>query len=332
MAFYRQTLDRLSALPGVEKVGAVSAMPFIAANINIESPFQVEGRVAARAEEQPSTFLTIATSGYFSTMSVPLIRGRLFTDQDRATTPPVALVSDAMTRRHWPSEDPIGQRITVRWQGKPRTVEIVGIVGQVRHDGLDREPRPEVFMPHAQLPFGSMTFVVRTAGDAAGVMKAAKSVVWAIDPMLPFYDTATVEQLVAVSLAPRRFSLVLLGVFATIALVLAVVGLYGVISFSAAQRTREIGVRMALGARFADIRRLVVFEGLWLAAIGIGIGLAAALVATRFLESLLFGVTPSDPITLGLVAVLLFGVALLASYLPARRAARIDPLTALRVE
>ena len=187
-------------------------------------------------------------------------------------------------------------------------------------------------MPHAQLPFGSMTFVVRTAGDAAAVMQAAKTVVWAIDPTLPFYDTVTVEQLVAVSLAPRRFSLVLLGAFAVIALVLAVVGLYGVISFSAAQRTREIGVRMALGARFADIRRLVVFEGLWLAVTGIAMGLAAALIATRFLESLLFGVTPTDPITLGLVAVLLLGVALLASYLPARRAARVDPLTALRVE
>jgi putative ABC transport system permease protein len=330
--FYDQTLERMRALPGVRDVGLVSAMPFFDANINIDVGFWIEGRPKPSPDEMPSTFLTVVTAEYFRVMNIPLLRGRMFTDHDRAGTPGVVLVNETMARTYWPGGDPVGQHIAVNWQGDPREVQVVGVVGHVRHEGPESQPRPEVFFPHAQLPFGAMTFVAGTVGDPASHVEAIKQQIWAVDPTLPVYEAATLDQVTSTWLAPRRFSLFLLGAFAFIAFLIAAVGVYGVISFSTACRTREIGLRMAMGAQAADIRRLVLVEGVLLTALGIGVGLAGALALTRFLRTFLFDVTPSDATTLVTVSTLLFIVAVAAGYVPARRATRIDPLVALRQE
>ncbi|MPY89346.1 MAG: FtsX-like permease family protein [Luteitalea sp.] len=330
--FYDQTLERMRTLPGVRDVGLVSAMPFFDANINIDVGFWIEGRPKPSPDAMPSTFLTMVTAEYFRVMNIPLLGGRMLTDRDRAAGPAVVLINETMASRFWSGEDPVGQRITVDWDRERREAEIVGVVGHVRHEGPESQPRPEVFFPHAQLPFGSMTFVASTLGDPASHIDAMKQQIWAVDPTLTVYDAATLDQVTSAWLAPRRFSLFLLGAFACIAFLIAAVGVYGVISFSTARRTREIGVRIAVGAQAADIRRLVLTESVVLAALGIGVGLAAAVALTRFLRALLFDVTPTDPLTLAVVSVLLLAVAVTAGYLPARRATRIDPLVALRVE
>jgi putative ABC transport system permease protein len=329
--FYEQALERIRTLPGIEAAGLVSAMPFAAANINMEAAFAVEGSTLP-PDQQPSTFLTAATTDYFRAMSIPLREGRLFGDADGPRAPTVALVNRTMADRYWPGSTPLGSRVTTMFTGQKLTAEIVGVVGEVRHDGFDSQPRPEIFFHHAQVPFGSMTFVVRTAGDAAAAIQSIKQQVWSLDPTLPFYDAATVDQLVSKSLTPKRFSLLLLGAFALAAFALAAIGIYGVISVATAQRTHEIGVRMAMGARAADIRRLVVGQGMWLVMAGIAIGVAGALPLTRLMRTLLFGITATDPLTIGAVSLLLAAVAAIACYLPARRATHVDPLHALRYE
>ncbi|MPZ21762.1 MAG: FtsX-like permease family protein, partial [Luteitalea sp.] len=332
VVFYDQALQRIRALPGMRDVGLVSAMPFAEANINIESGFWIQGQPKPSPAEMPSTFTTVATAAYFRVMNIPLMRGRMFTNGDRAGALGVVLVNETMARTYWPGEDPVGRHITVNWQDDPRDVQIVGVVGHVRHEGPESHPRPEVFFPHAQLPFGSMTFVAGTVDDPASYVDATKQQIWAVDPTLPIYEAIALDRLTSAWLAPRRFSLLVVGAFAIMAFVIAAIGVYGVISYSMARRTREIGLRMAIGAQAADIRRLVLVEGVVLAALGIGAGLAGALALTRFLRALLFDVTPSDPVTLASVSILLFVVALAACYVPARRATRIDPLVALRQE
>jgi putative ABC transport system permease protein len=330
--YFERCLERLRALPDAVAVGAVSAMPFIEANINIQSVMLVANRPAPAAGEEPRVFVTVATPGYFQAMRVPLVRGRLLDDRDSRQAPPVALVSRSLARHYWPGTDPVGDHVTVRWEGRARTVEIVGVVVDVRHDGLDRPPREEVFLPFAQAPFGSMTFVVRTAGDPAGGIQAATDAIWAVDSLQTIYDTATVDRLVSASLKPRRFTLLMLGVSALIALSLTLAGVYGVMAVTTRQRTREIGVRVALGAGRRDIVRMVIGQGLQPVLAGAVIGLTGALAAGRVLEGLLFETTPFDPTTIAGVAVLLVAAAAAACYLPARRATRVDPLIALRAE
>ena len=330
--FFGESLERVRALPGVEAAGLVSAMPFLSANIDIRGELRIEGRPDPRPEDVPRVSLTVATADYFRAMRVPLKRGRLFSEGDRHGALPVTIVNEVMAERYWPDGDALGRRLTVSWQGRPRTVQIVGVVGALRHDGLDAAPRPEIFLPFDQMPFGSMTFVVRATGDAAALVPSVKARIWEVDPTLPFYDVATLDGLVAESLTPRRVMMQLLGALAGLAFILAAAGLYGLLSFSTAQRTREIGVRMAMGARTRDILRLVVGEGLVLVGVGVLVGLAGALAVTRVLAASLFQVSPTDPATFLLATALLFAVGLLACYLPARRAARVDPLTALRVD
>jgi putative ABC transport system permease protein len=331
-AFFGTTMERLRGLPGVEEAGAVSAMPFISANINIRSELVVIGRPAAREGEARGVYVTIATPGYFDVMSIPVKAGRTFDHRDTAKSTPVVVITEALRRRDWPSGDPIGARVQVRWQGKPHQAEIIGVVGDLRHDGLDRGTRPEMFFPHDQLPFGSMTYVLRASGDPAALIAAAKREVWAVNPQQAFYDTAAVEGLIDASVVRQRFSTALMSVFALFALILCATGIYGVLSFTTGQRTREIGVRMALGADTASIRRMVLREGAAVIAVGVGVGLLGALVATRYLQTLLFEIRPADPMTLVSVCALLSAVGLAACYLPARRATRIDPLVALRTE
>lgn len=330
--FFKTTLERLRAIPGVEAAGGVSAMPFMIANIDIKSPLEVVGREPRPASERRGTYLTVATPGYFEAMSIPLREGRLLHDRDTQRTPAVAVISEALRRREWPSESPLARRIRLQWHGKPLEVEIVGVVSQIRHDGLDSTPRPEVFVPLDQVPFPSITYALRGTGDSATLIAAAKREIWAVDPMQTFYDVATVEGLVNASVVRQRFSVTLMSAFAALALLLCATGVYGLISFTTAQRTREIGVRMALGADGPAIRRMVLREGSIVVAAGVALGLAGALASSRLLQTLLFEIRPGDPLTFALVSSLLGAVGLAACYLPARRATRVDPLVALRVE
>ena len=330
--FFKSTIDRMKALPGVDAAGAASAMPFANANIDIKSGLEVIGRERKPAADQRQVYVTIATPGYFRAMSIPLREGRLIEDTDGEKAPRVALVSDSLRRREWPGESPIGRRLRVRWHGIPLEAEVVGVISQIRHDGLDSAPRAEVFLPLEQAPFASMTYVVRGQGDLAALMNGAKQAVWAVDPLQTFYETARVESMISASVVRQRFSTTLVSVFAAVALVLCAIGIYGVISFATAQRTREIGVRMALGADRSSIRGMVLREGGVVVAIGLGCGLVAAAGATRYLQTLLFEVRPIDPLTMCAVCGLLSGVALVACYIPARRATRVDPVVALRVE
>jgi putative ABC transport system permease protein len=307
-------------------------MPFSAANIGIQGGMRVEGQPAPPPSELPSTYLTVTTTDYFRAMQIPLRRGRLFSDADHANGSPVGLVNDVMALRFWPDGDPVGQRVTANWQGRWRTMQIVGVVGSLRHEGLDRSARPELFMPLAQVPFGSMTFVVRTADNPATLMPTLKSRIWMVDPTLPFYDTATVDALVSESLAPRRFMMSVLTTLALLAFGLAAAGMYGVLSFLTAQRTREIGVRIAMGARSADILRLVLGEGLAMVAVGIVLGLGGTFAATRLLTAFRYGIPPIEGATIVATVMAFVAVAAVACGVPARRAARVDPMIALRCE
>jgi predicted permease len=330
--FFGSTIDRLSSLPGVEAAGAVSAMPFALSSVGIRSGLQDVGRPPVNEAEQPVAYITVATPGYFRAMSIPLRAGRLLEDADRGNAPRVAVISDGLRRREWPDESPLGRRIQISFRGVPVELEIVGVVSQIRHDGLDTSARSEIFLPHAQLPFGSMTFVARGGGDRAALIDRVKRQIWSVDPLQSIYDAADVERLVAASVVRQRFSMTVMSAFALIALALCAGGIYSIISFTTTQRTREIGVRMALGADAPAIRRMVLREGAVVILAGLATGLVGAFAASRFLRTLLFGVEATDPITFLVVSAILAGVGLAACYLPARRATRVDPLIALRVD
>jgi predicted permease len=265
-------------------------------------------------------------------MDIHLKKGRLFSGDDRPNSPLVALVNDQVAERFWPGGNPVDQRITVNWLGTWRTLRVVGVVSRLRHEALDRATRPEVFLSLSQTPFGSMTFVVRTTNDAAALIPALRSRIWEIDETLPIYDASTVNALVAQSLASRRFVTGLLSILAGLAFLLATLGIYGILSFSTTQRTREIGIRIAVGGKAPDILRLVLSESARLVAVGVALGLAGSLAAARLIAALLYSTSPTDPMTLAATTSLLGLVALLACYVPARRATRIDPLIALRAQ
>lgn len=334
---FRQVVERIRALPGVRSAGAVSALPFIETNVSPQLELAIAGRPRPRAGEAPNAFISMATPDYFRTLGIPLREGRGIEPADVAGAPPVAVVSEALRRRHWPGESPVGKQIRfiddsaeAYIEDPARWIRIVGVVGQVRHDGLDRDPRPEIFLPAAQASIGAMTFVVRADGDAAALLDPMKETVWALDPMQTVYRAATLEELVARSVAARRFNLWLLGTFAVVALALAAIGLYGVVSYSTRARFHEFGVRMALGADRPDILRLVLRQGALMIAGGLVLGLLGALALSRTLATLLYEVGPWDGWTFAGAASVLAAVALLASYVPARRATRVDQVEALR--
>ena len=331
-AFFEQTLNRIAALPGVEAAGAVSALPFHDNSIDINGTFSVEDRPPPPPGQEPSAFLTSVTADYFKAMGIPLRSGRLFTSFDRDSAPPVVLISETAARRFWPDENPVGKKIKLGFVAESKVREIVGIVGDARHDGLDSDPRTEVFLPHLQEPYGSMTYIVRTTAEPSMVLQAIKNEVWAVNKNLPFSSIATIDDLVSRSLGERRFNLVLLGAFAAIALALASIGIYGLMSFSTSRRTHEIGLRMALGAQSRDIIEQILKEGMILTISGLALGLIASIGLTRLLSSLLFGVSATDPLTFIAISIVLAGVALVACFVPARRATRIDPMVALRYE
>jgi putative ABC transport system permease protein len=330
--FYQQLLEHTSSLPGVRSAGLGSSV--LLGSLPQSSELLVEGRPApANAINPPVPYDTV-TSGYFRTLGIPLTRGRLFGPQDTPTAPARVIVNQALVQRFFPSEDPIGKRVTfdnpqatgARW------LTIVGVVADTRRGGLNRPPWAELYYPLTQAADPRMTLLVRTAGDPLTVARAVQAQVWAVDPAQPVASVRTVEQLLARSEANRRFTTMMLIVFAIVALLLAAIGIYGVIAYSTAQRTREIGVRIALGATRADVLRLVLWDGVRIGALGIILGVAAAAAGSRVLSSLLFGVSAHDPLTFIALPVALLVVALLASWIPARRALAIEPVKALRAE
>jgi putative ABC transport system permease protein len=273
----------------------------------------------------------MAGEDYFRAMRIPLIRGRYFTAQDKLGAPPVAVVNEEFVRRFFPKEDPIGKRIDFSWD-TTGWQEIVGVVGNIHHEGLDSPPVPEMYLPFRQrMPLG-MSVVVRTATDPVAMAQAVRERVFAVDKEQPVSSLQAMDQVVSDSVSPRRLSLILYGSFAGLALVLAMIGIYGVMSYMVTERTHEIGIRMALGAERRDVLRLVVKQGLVLTLIGTVVGVGASFGLTRFLANQLFDVKPTDPATFAAVVTLLIGVALVASFIPARRATKVDPMVALRYE
>ena len=331
--FFRQTLQNIRALPGVAAAGAISAFPLGLADITMETPLTIHDRPPPPPGEEPSTAISQVTPGYFAAMRIPFRAGRRFDDRDDAERPGVAVINETLARQHWPDTDPLTRELTVQVSGQAFEAEIVGVVGATRAQGFDSGRRPEVFVPHAQGgASGSMTYVVRTAGDPAASFQAIQDAVWAVDPLQSFYSVATVEQLLSETLAARRFTTTLLVLFAMAALTLAGLGIYGVIAVATAQRTREIGLRLAMGARPRDVVQMVVRGAIVLAGSGVVLGVVAAIWTSQLLTSLLFDIAPTDVTTLAVVSVLLLLVAATAAWLPALRAARVDPLVALRTE
>ena len=331
IAFYNQLIERIQLLPGVKAAGVTSVLPF-SGNFDGRS-LAVESRPKPRGEEI-DVDLYIATPGYLQAMGIPLLEGRSLTEQDVEASPLVALVNQTMAEQLWPNADAIGQRI--KFPGSEKRPQpwrtVIGVVSDVAQKGLDKKPSMQIYLPESQFPTSFMTLVVRTGSDPAGMTAAIRNEILAIDKDQAVYQIATMEQLLADSIALRRFSMMLLIAFAGVAITLAAVGIYGVISYSVTQRTHEIGVRMALGAGRNDILKLVVGQGLILTVTGIGIGLAGAFGLTRAITSLLFGVSATDPLTFMVISVVLAGVALGACFVPAWRATKVDPMIALRYE
>ncbi len=333
IAFMQQLEASLKAAPEVSSVGVVTRLPLMSTLNNVTTFLAIEGRDVP-AGDRPEIDFRRASTGYFQTMGIPLLSGRLVTEQDVTNNSGFVLINEAMAKRFWPGEDPVGKRISTAISTGQQTAwqTIVGVVGNVRHLGLDIEPRPEIYYhTNTQPPFGPVV-VIRTTSDPQRLISIARAKVRELDRDVPISNVNTMEQLVAQSVAQRRFGMFLLGTFAVLALLLAAIGIYGVVSYTVTQRTQEIGVRMALGASATDVLKMVLRHGMSLALIGVVLGLAGAFVLTRLMSKLLFAVTPTDVTTFALVSLGLIAVALLACYLPARRAMKVDPLEALRYE
>jgi putative ABC transport system permease protein len=328
VTFFNQLTERISSLPGVVAAGVTQSLP-IAGDYVLG--FVIQGRPPFKRGEEPSTNYYAVSPGYFKAMGIPLLRGRLFNERDVRDATRVVVINESMAKRYFQDEDPIGKRIHVT-QGPETFREIVGIVGDTKQYGLDTTAPLQTYEPHMQQAFSGMTLVVKTVGEPTALSNAVRNEVWAIDKDQPVTNIRTMKQIVASSIGYQRFAMLLLGIFAAVAMILSAVGIYGVISYSVAQRTHEIGIRMALGASALDVLKLVVGQGMLLAGIGVAIGIGAALVGGRLMSTLLFGVSAHDPLIFAGVALLLSSVAVTASYLPARRATRVDPLIALRYE
>ncbi|MGH9445661.1 MAG: ABC transporter permease [Terriglobia bacterium] len=327
--FYHALLERVSHLPGVKAAGAVDVLPF--SDFGNSGGFHIEGEPLRSGEVNPHADVRRVMPGFFRALRIPLRRGRFFTEADTASAPRVAIIDDVLAKEYWPTQSPIGHRVTMA-SGSPQWYTVVGIVGNVRNRGFSAPRKGVLYFPLEQWPKFHMSLVIRTASNPEGVATAVRKAVASIDRQQPVYSVKTMEEYVSESVSDRRFAVFLLAMFAALALILAAVGIYGVISYSVSQRSHEIGIRMALGAQRRGILRMVLWQGVWLTLAGAGAGIALALGLTRLMASLLYGVKPADPITFVIVSLLLIGVALLASYIPARRATKVDPMEALRHE
>ncbi|HKC85790.1 MAG TPA: ABC transporter permease [Blastocatellia bacterium] len=330
IAFFRQALERIKTIPGVVSAGAVQDLPLYQNTMNYA--FSIEGRPDAPAASRPEAAYRAVTEDYFRTMGIPLLQGRAFTADDNLQTEPVVIINQTMARRFWPDEDPLGKGIRFGEPNDPACT-VIGVVGDVKHLGLADDEVAAIYQPHAQKRFAWlrwMTIVVRAKAAPLSLIAPIRSRIAEVDRAQPVYDIATMEQLLTKSITQPRFSTFLFGLFALLALTLVAVGLYGVMSYAVAQRAHEIGLRIALGAKMRDVLTLVIGRGMKLTLLGIAIGLTGAIALTGVLKTLLFNVGATDPLTFAGVAALLLVVALLACYLPARRATKVDPMTALR--
>jgi putative ABC transport system permease protein len=331
--FFIDLKQRLESTPGVQSASSILPLPLSGERFGIS--FEIEGRPMAPKDHPSADFFSTGV-GYFKTMGIPIVKGRDFDDRDKHGSTPVIIITETFARQYFPNEDPIGKRIKPgisTWDNEDSVMrEIVGVVGDVRNRTLSTESKPAYYVPQSQVPFSEMVTVVKTAGEPHGLVSAATKEVAAMDQDVPLFSVKSMEEYISTSVAAPRFSTTLLSIFAGVALVLTVVGLYGVMSYSVAQRTNEIGIRMALGAQSRDVLVMIVKQGSTLILLGLGIGLAAAYALTRVISSLLFGVTAKDPFTFVAVSVLLAFVALLACYIPALRATKVDPMNALRCE
>jgi putative ABC transport system permease protein len=323
-------LERVRAVPGVEQAATISMLPIQEAYTNFS--YGIVGEPAAEPGKEPLAEFRVASPGFFGALGIPVRRGRDFTEQDGLGAEEVVIINEALASAHFNGTDPVGQLLTGMTE-KPK--RIIGVVGNVRQAGLDREPLREVYFPYRSSLIGympSMSLVIKTRVDPETLVPAVSEAVRSVDRDQPVYRVRTMEQIISDSLSSRRLNLWLLGVFAGVALLLSAAGLYGVISFLVTQRTREIGIRMALGAEAADVLRLMMGRGAMLIGVGIALGLVGAFAFTRWLESMLYGVTTHDPLTFATIPFVLVVVALVATWLPARRASRLDPVRALRTE
>jgi putative ABC transport system permease protein len=327
--FFQRLFEQIDRIPGVQASGAVSFLPLI--GLGSATGYEVVGQPIPPLGQEPVTDVRVITNQYFKSMGIPLLRGRLFDDRSASDAQNKVIVNETLARKHWPNEDAIGKRIKISWNDD-REDEIVGIVGDVRHSGLDADVRSTIYWPYARNAYGGMALTIRTTGDTASVVSAIRKIVNQQDPDLALADITTMDEVVSRSVAQRRLMMVMLGIFAGAALLLSAVGIYGVIAYGVTQRTQEIGIRLALGAQRSDVLRMIVGQAAWLSLAGIAIGAAGAFALTRLMADLLFHVKPFDPVTFAAVAAILGLVALLAGYVPGRRATRVDPVVALRAE
>ncbi len=328
IAFFDRLMERLEGLPDVTAAGMIQTLPMRGDYL---LSFTIEGRPPVGPNQEPSANHRVISPEYFKAMGIPLLRGRVFTRDDRDKSPMVAIVDQAFVDRYFPDQDPIGQGLDIG-NGTDGFYKIVGVVGNVRQDSLDSNPSPTMYVPHTQDVFGSMWVVVRAKSEPTQLSAAARQAVRDIDNGLPAFAMTPLGDVVSESVAQRRFSMLLIALFASVALILAAVGLYGVVSYGVSQRTQEIGLRMAIGAQRHDVLRLVVGNGMKFAMIGAGIGVACALALSRVAATMLFELTPFDPVSYSSTAAVLLAVAIVACYVPARRAMQVDPIVALRAE
>ena len=327
--FYDQLIKRLESLPGVMAAGGINILPM--SNNFIDASFEIVGRPPSEKGKEPFAALRIVTPGYFSAIGIPLRRGRGFTDRDNEQAPRVVIVNEALARRFFPNQEVIGQRI-IRYGFADKPMEIIGVVGDVKDTNLDRVPTSGFYFPYAQEHWPGIGVVLRAASEPTALSSAARDAVANLDPALPVHHIKTVDLMIHEQTAPKRIMTALMGVFAGISLLLAAVGLYAVMAYAVSQRTHEIGVRMALGAQWRDILRLITGQGLKLTLAGLALGAAGAFALTRFMSPILYGVTATDPLTFILISLALAGAALLACWIPARQATKVDPMIALRRE
>jgi putative ABC transport system permease protein len=331
--FFSHVLDRIAAQPGVKSAGAITRLPLRGDSRNARRSLVIEGQTVANANDKPWAIDLVASHSYFAAIGIPLLAGRQFSAQDQADAPRVATISRTMANKYWPNEDPLGKRIRFENSaGGESWITVVGVVGDMRNDDVDAPPLPQIYLPHAQAAVGDLSLVVRTNGAPLEQISAVRRSIGTLDQKLPVYEVATMDKLLFDDLAGVRIVVELLLAFAALALALAAVGIYGVISYAVTQRTGEIGIRLALGAQPRDIQRLIVSQGSKLALSGLAIGLAAALALGQAMRSLLFGVSPSDPLIFIGIVLLLAAVSLLACWIPARRATKVDPMVALKYE
>jgi putative ABC transport system permease protein len=329
--FFNQSMERLRNLPGVRSAGMVNFLPLYG-GLGSNTGFKIVGRPEPPPGQGPSTDVRVVDAGYFQTLGIPILRGRNFSDVEQREAKRVILINEALARKHFPNEDPIGQRLDVGMFENPVVTEIIGVVGNVRYDSLIDEAPEAVYFAHPELAYPFMTLVLRTDGDPAAIAPTVQREIRALDPNQPVSDVRTMDQVMSEAVSRSRFNTLLLGLFAGLATLLSAVGIFGVMNYSVALRTREIGLRLAVGAQPRQVLLLVLKQGLILTIVGVGLGLAAAFALTRLLSGLLFGVEAVDATTFTTMSLLLMMVSLVACYLPARRAMRIDPMLALRYE